>query len=121
VSKDARVYLVQIRERAERIMDFTSEGRNAFLADRRTQDAVIRNLEVMGEAAKRVPADWRERLPAIPWKGLAGLRDVLIHQYEGVDLEAVWALVEKDLPRMRAALAAALPPIDTIRRDLDSA
>jgi uncharacterized protein with HEPN domain len=83
MKKDPRVYLAQILERIDRILEYTAEGKDAFFADGRTQDAVIRNFEVIGEAAKRIPGDYRENHPLIPWRALSGFRDVLIHQYEG--------------------------------------
>lgn len=75
--KDPRVYLAQILERIERIVSYTEPGKESFLGNPIVQDAVIRNLEVMGEAAKRIPDDYKASLPIIPWRGLAGLRDVL--------------------------------------------
>jgi uncharacterized protein with HEPN domain len=77
--KDDRLYLVQMLERADRIFDYTENGREEFLYDPKTQDAVLRSFEVMGEAAKRVPQAIRDQAPEIPWRRLAGFRDVLIH------------------------------------------
>ena len=91
--RDERLYLIQMLERAERIFEYTEPGQAEFLGDRKTQDAVLRSFEVMGEAAKRLPSLIRDQAPEIPWKRLAGFRDVLIHQYEGVDLEEVWKRV----------------------------
>ena len=85
--KDERLYIVHMVECAERIADYTSAGRDAFMHDPKTQDAVLRNFEVMGEAAKRVPAVTRDACPEVPWRLIAGFRDVLIHQYEGVDID----------------------------------
>jgi len=82
------------------------------------QDAVLRNFEVIGEAAKRLDEAYRATHPEIPWRSLAGLRDVLIHQYESVDLERVWAMVEGELPGLGAAIAALLPPLDELEREL---
>jgi len=118
MKKDPRVYLAQILERVEWILNFTADGERAFQSNPLVQDAVIRNLEVIGEAAKRVPGEYREAHPSIPWKGLASLRDVLIHQYEGVNVEEVWRIVEKELPTLRQTIAAVLPPLDQLEREL---
>jgi uncharacterized protein with HEPN domain len=112
--KDDRLYLIQMLERAERIFDYTAAGREEFLRDPKTQDAVLRSFEVMGEAAKRVPQSIRDRSLEIPWRRLAGFRDVLIHQYEGVDLEEVWKRVEEDLPPLGEALRKLLQQIQSI-------
>ena len=72
------------------------------------QDAVIRNFEVIGEAVKRIPESLKEERPDIPWRRIAGLRDVLIHQYMRVDLEAVWAIVRDDLHEFKQAVAEIL-------------
>ncbi len=118
MKKDPRVYLVQILERVERILQFTAGGRTAFLDSALIQDAVIRNFEIIGEAAKRVPEEFRRAHPSIPWKGLSGLRDVLIHQYEGVNLEEVWRVIEKDLPGLKQTISAILPPLDELEREI---
>jgi|UniRef100_A0A7C3Z416 uncharacterized protein with HEPN domain len=118
MKKDPRVYLAQILERIDRILAFTSAGKEAFFADVCTQDAVLRNFEVIGEAVKRLPEDFRQAHPAIPWRNLAGLRDVLIHQYEGISLKEVWRMVEKDLGPLRQIIAAMLPPLEELEREL---
>lgn len=115
--KDERLYLVQMLERADRIFEYTEGGRDQFLRDRKTQDAVLRSFEVMGEAAKRVAESIRLQAPEIPWKRLAGFRDVLIHQYEGVDLEEVWKRVSEDLPPLVQSLEALLRRLETSRSD----
>lgn len=118
MSKDPRVYLAHILEACQKIGRFTAEGRARFMDDVMIQDAVIRNLEIIGEAAKRLDDGYRADHPEIPWRALAGLRDVLIHQYEGVDLEKVWAVVERDLPGLERALVGLLPPLDQLEREL---
>jgi uncharacterized protein with HEPN domain len=118
VTKDPRVYLAHILERADRIQEYLCEGEDVFMRDTKTQDAVIRNVEVIGEAAKRVSADYRAEYPTIPWQLMAGFRDVLIHGYEGVDLARVWRTATRDLPAVRSAIAAILPPLDQLEREL---
>ncbi len=118
MTKDPRVYLAHILECIQKIERFTAEGKSRFLQDDMVQDAVIRNFEIIGEAAKRIDDVYRAAHPDIPWSALAGLRDVLIHQYEGIDLERVWAIVEKDLPPLKRAAAELLPPLDQLEREL---
>jgi uncharacterized protein with HEPN domain len=106
-----------MRDAVERILRYTVAGREAFLADPMVQDAVIRNLEVMGEAVRRVSAGTRSAHPEIPWKQIAGTRDRVIHGYFTVDLEIVWEIVETELPSLRPRLAALLtdetPPAES--------
>lgn len=118
MTKDRRVYLAHILECIQKIERFTADGKSRFHENDMVQDAVIRNLEIIGEAAKRIDDDYRAAHPDIPWRALSGLRDVLIHQYEGVDTERVWAIVEKDLPPLKRAIAELLPPLDQLEREL---
>jgi uncharacterized protein with HEPN domain len=118
MKKDPRVYMAQILERIDRILNYTKAGREAFLDDPLIQDAVIRNFEVIGEAAKRVPVEYRDSHPIIPWRGLTSLRDVLIHQYEGVSSDEVWRIVQHELPSLRQAIASILPPLEQLEREL---
>jgi uncharacterized protein with HEPN domain len=98
--KDDRVYLRHIRDAIARIESYVSGGREAFLADPMIQDAVIRNLEVIGEAVKNLSSELRLQHPDVPWNRIAGMRDVLIHEYFGVRVETVWAAVENRLPEL---------------------
>ena len=106
--KDERLYLVHMIECGERILSYTESGREPFLQDAKTQDAVIRNFEIIGEAAKRVSQGTQSRAPKIPRERIAGFRDVLIHQYAGVDLTEVWKRVEQDLLPLLRHLRALL-------------
>lgn len=107
--RDIRVYLLDILERCERITRYV-EGldQEQWSKDERTQDAVLRNLEVIGEAVKRLPADLRRRNPEIPWQDIAGLRDILIHEYEGVDFTIVWDIAVNEVPPLRQAVSELL-------------
>lgn len=99
--KDDRVYLAHIRDALDRVAEYTEDGRDSFFRDRRTQDAVVRNLEIVGEAAKHLSSKAKEGAPHVPWKVISGMRDKLIHEYFGVNLEIVWQVVEKELPLLR--------------------
>ena len=105
---DDRLYLIHVVESIERIEDYTREGRDVFMSSPMVQDAVVRNFEIIGEAVKQIPILLKEEHPDIPWRRIAGLRDVLIHQYMSVDLEAVWAIVGDDLPELKRAVTEIL-------------
>ena len=111
--KTDRVYLLHVRDAIERIRSYTTAGREGFLTDCKTQDAVIRNFEIIGEAVKQVTQSTLDRQPDVPWKQIAGLRDVLIHHYFGVKLDAIWKVVESNLEPLTVAvsdlLASSLP------------
>lgn len=92
------LYLAHVEEAIAAIERFTAEGRDAFFANDMVQSAVIRQLEVVGEAVKNLSAELTRRETEVPWKQIAGARDRLIHGYFRVDLDAVWAMVERDLP-----------------------
>jgi len=99
--KKDEFYLNHIIDSMEHIESFISGGKDEFFKSRLIQDAVIRNLEIIGEAVKKLSMDLRMQYNHIPWREMAGLRDVLIHEYFGVDLKIVWGVVEKELPRLK--------------------
>ncbi|MSR78514.1 MAG: DUF86 domain-containing protein [Candidatus Omnitrophica bacterium] len=106
--KDDKLYFIHISESIQRIESYTREGKTAFMKSRLLQDAVVRNFEVIGEAAKQVSETLKQTSPQIPWKRIGGLRDVLIHNYMGVDFEEVWRIVERDLPDLKIKIQSIL-------------
>jgi uncharacterized protein with HEPN domain len=106
--KRDRVYLDHIREAIERITAYSAAGREEFLHNRMAQDAVIRNFEVIGEAVKHISDGLKDQQPAVPWRRVAGLRNVLIHNYMNVDEEEVWNVIEVHLPSLRKAVGELL-------------
>jgi uncharacterized protein with HEPN domain len=102
--KDDRLYVHHMLERCHRITRFIAPGKQAFMESEALQDAVIRNVEVIGEAAKRVSAETRARLAGLDWKAICGMRDVLIHDYIGVDLDEVWNVASSRIPELQAVL-----------------
>jgi uncharacterized protein with HEPN domain len=104
-------YLEDIRTAAAKAMAFLGGMSLAeFSADDKTAFAVVRALEILGEAAKRIPPEVRDKYPMVPWRSMAGIRDKLIHDYVNVNLEVVWKTVTEDLPSL-------VPQIDQIVRE----
>lgn len=99
--RDSDVYLDDIREAVGKIQRYTRGlSREAFAADEKTVDAVVRNLEIIGEAAKNLDAGFRGAHPGLDWRKIAGLRDVLAHEYFGIDLDIVWDIVQNKIPEL---------------------
>lgn len=102
--KDDRVYLTHIRESIDKIEAYSAGGFEAFKANPMAQDAIVRNFEIIGEAAKRLSDAVKQSRPEVPWRDVAGFRDVLIHNYMGVDLNEVWNIIANHLQSLRAAV-----------------
>lgn len=102
--KDDRLYLEHIRQAIERVASYTLAGREEFLRNAMIQDAVARNFEIIGEVTKRLSEAAKRRHPDIPWRRIAGFRDILIHDYMAVDASEVWNVIESHLPALRAAV-----------------
>jgi len=102
MKKDHLVYLKHILDAIYRIEEYTKGVKyEDFMNNNLIQSGVMREIEIMGEATKRLTPGFKEKYPEIPWKKMAGTRDKLIHDYFGVDLDAVWGTVEKDIPTLK--------------------
>ncbi len=102
-------FLSDIQEAIRRIATYTAGMTyQAFVEDTKTQDAVIQHLEIIGEVTKNLPKELRDRYPDVPWKGMAGVRDRLIHHYFGVNLDIVWQIVMDELPGVALQLEISL-------------
>jgi uncharacterized protein with HEPN domain len=107
--RDSRVHLEDILGAIGKIKKYTKGlSKQGFAADDKTLDAVVRNLEVIGEAVKRLPADLRAREPGAEWQKIAGLRDILIHQYFGIDTDILWDIIQNKLPALEVSVGALL-------------
>ena len=102
--KNDRVYIRHILDAIDKVDQYVQVGYDDFMAHSHWQDAVIRQLEIVGEATKRLSEELRARYPDVPWPRIAGLRDVLIHDYMGVDLEAVWQVSQNNVPKLKEQL-----------------
>ena len=96
--------LEHIRSRIARIQEYTNREKSTFCDSHLVQDAVIRNLQTIAESTQRLSRGLRATEPDVPWRAIAGFRNVLVHDYFEVDLEVVWSVVEQDLPKLVAAV-----------------
>ncbi|UIE36210.1 HepT-like ribonuclease domain-containing protein [Leptodesmis sichuanensis] len=99
--RDESLFLMDILQCIQKIEVYTAAGRDAFLSTPMMQDAVIRNLEIIGEATKQISLELRQANPDVRWQQIAGLRDILIHSYMKVNLERIWLIIEQDLPGLK--------------------
>lgn len=106
--KDDRLYLGHMLEAVDRLLVYGKEGEEVFRSDLKTQDAVVRNLQVMGEAVKKVSAETRAAHPEIPWRDIAGMRDRVVHDYFGISLDIVWDVLQNHIPPLREKVARVL-------------
>ena len=105
--RDSRLLVADMLESIARIRRYVAGmDLDAFLEDERTCDAVVRNVEIIGEASKQVPEEFKQAHPELPWQQLAGMRNRIVHDYTGVDLSIVWEVAQKALPRLQSQLEA---------------
>ena len=106
MSREWLLFLSDLLDAAEAVREFTTGmGLKDLLADRRTRDAVLRNLEVIGEAARHIPPDVRSRNTNVSWRGLVAFRNVAAHEYFGIDWAIVWSIVTDEIPALIEAVA----------------
>lgn len=99
-------YIQDIHDAIRDIKSFVKElDYNKFEKDQKTINAVIRSLEVIGEASKNISEEIKQKYPNVPWRGLAGMRDKLIHEYFGVDTEIIWKVVSEEIPEIESSMA----------------
>jgi uncharacterized protein with HEPN domain len=105
MSRDVLILLSEIQEAAEEVIAFTHGlSVDELKVDKKTKNAVIRSLEVMGEAAKAIPQSFRDEHPTVPWRNICGMRDILIHQYFRIDEMLLWRAARRDVPATLEAI-----------------
>lgn len=113
IKKDYSDYLQDILDSINDTEEFVREMTfDDFLKDKKTINAVIRSIEVIGEAAKNIPDALREKYINVPWKKMAGMRDKLIHEYFGIDLEIVWQVIKNDLPPVKPLIIKVMEELE---------
>jgi len=102
MKKDSEVFIEHILESIELIENYTANKTfSDFIESAQLQDSIIRRIEIIGEAVKNLPAEVKNNYPDVPWKNIAGMGDVLIHKYFGIDLELTWQVVQMDIPYLK--------------------
>jgi uncharacterized protein with HEPN domain len=107
-AKDPCIYLMHIRDACQSVLSYYALLHGPAVPDQVVLDAVCRRLEIIGEASRKISPEFRQQYPEIPWREMGGLRNVLIHDYEGTDPEVIWGIVANHIPRLLAAVATLL-------------
>jgi uncharacterized protein with HEPN domain len=107
MKKDIKVFLEHILESINLIEEYMqNKTKTEFLETKQLQDAVIRRIEIIGEAVKNIPDDIKGKFKDIPWRNIMGMRDILIHQYFGVDLELTWEVINNNIPELKNQISS---------------
>jgi len=110
--RDWRLFLKDMHESSVRIIEYVGAmSCDDFFRDTRSVDAVMRNLAIIGEAAKKIPVDARRRYPSVEWKKMAGLRDIVVHDYFGIDEDIIWDVVTIRIPELKRQIDAMLSEV----------
>ena len=102
--KDDAVYVEHMLTCIDRVLEYIGNDKEAFYQSTLVLDAVIRNLQIMAESSQRMSDDLKSQFPATPWREIAGFRNILVHDYLGIDCDAIWSVVEQDLPALKKVL-----------------
>ena len=102
--KDDAVYVEHMLYCIDKVLEYIGSDKEAFYRSTLVQDAVLRNLQIMAESSQRMSDDLKTQYPMIPWREISGFRNILVHDYLGMDCDAVWSVVEQDLPELKKVL-----------------
>src|SRR3989344_3442215 len=114
--KDDLHYVGHIHDCIERIEQYITKGREDFFGNTLVQDAVMRNFGIIGEAAKKMSEERKCSHPEIPWKKITGVRDIVIHDYAGIDWNTIWNIIENDLPTLKSVISDMLRELQNQRK-----
>jgi len=113
MTRDVRLYINDMLEALEKIEEYTENvSEDDFFEDTQLQDAIVRRIEILGESVKHIPQDIRDKYPEIPWRQISGMRDILTHEYFGINMSKVWKAITEDNPEIKENVLK-------IKRDLD--
>jgi uncharacterized protein with HEPN domain len=112
--KDDRLYVIHISEYLARIAQYVAGGRETFMNSTLIQDATLRNLQTIGQSVGHLSATLREAHPEVNWRNIVGLRNVLVHDYLGINLERIWDIIERDVPDLQHTVEAILREPDGV-------
>lgn len=107
--KDESAYLRHILECSKAVQGYVAEGRGAFHQDRRTQKAVLRELQELSESLQHISQETKEKHPEIPWRDISAFRNVLVHDYLGINLDRIWEIIHEDLPPLVEKIKHVIP------------